>query len=143
MAQMHRQSLTAYGAPLCETVVDAPQPKGSEVLVRIARCGVCHSDLHMQDGYFLLGDGKQLDVRAGRTLPFTLGHEIAGEVESAGPEADRQARQHGRGLPLDRLRPMPGLQGRATRTSAWPRAISASQSTAVTPPMCWCRIRAI
>ena len=86
--QMHRQSLTAYGAPLCETVVDAPQPKGTEVLVRIARCGVCHSDLHMQDGYFLLGDGKQLDVRGGRTLPFTLGHEIAGQVESAGPEAN-------------------------------------------------------
>ena len=49
--------------------------------MRIERCGVCHSDLHMQDGYFALGDGKQLDVRAGRTLPFTLGHEIAGVVE--------------------------------------------------------------
>jgi alcohol dehydrogenase len=84
---MYRQSLTAYGAPLCETVADTPRPQGSEVLVRIARCGVCHSDLHMQDGYFLLGDGKQLDVRSGRTLPFTLGHEIAGEVESAGPDA--------------------------------------------------------
>jgi D-arabinose 1-dehydrogenase-like Zn-dependent alcohol dehydrogenase len=58
------------------------------VLVRIARCGVCHSDLHMQDGYFTLGDGKQLDVRAGRTLPFTLGHEIAGTVDSVGPDAD-------------------------------------------------------
>jgi propanol-preferring alcohol dehydrogenase len=85
--QMHRQSLTAYAAPLCETVVEAPRPQGSEVLVRIARCGVCHSDLHMQDGYFLLGDGKQLDVRGGRTLPFTLGHEIAGVIDSAGPDA--------------------------------------------------------
>ena len=88
MTQMHRQSLTAYGAPLCETVVEAPRPQGTEVLVRIARCGVCHSDLHMQDGYFTLGDGKQLDVRAGRTLPFTLGHEIAGEVAAVGPDAD-------------------------------------------------------
>jgi alcohol dehydrogenase len=90
--QMHRrsltaQSLTAYGAPLCETVADVPTPKGTEVLVRIARCGVCHSDLHMQDGYFVLGDGKQLDVRQGRTLPFTLGHEIAGTIDSAGPDA--------------------------------------------------------
>jgi alcohol dehydrogenase, propanol-preferring len=85
--QMYRQSLTAYGTPLCETVADAPTPQGTEVLVRISRCGVCHSDLHMQDGYFLLGDGKQLDVRAGRTLPFTLGHEIAGTVEAAGPDA--------------------------------------------------------
>jgi alcohol dehydrogenase len=87
MTKMHRQSLTAYGAPLCETVVDVPRPQGTEVLVRIGRCGVCHSDLHMQDGYFALGDGKQLDVRGGRTLPFTLGHEIAGVVESAGPDA--------------------------------------------------------
>jgi D-arabinose 1-dehydrogenase-like Zn-dependent alcohol dehydrogenase len=85
--QIRRQSLTAYAAPLCETVADCAQPKGTQVLVRIARCGVCHSDLHMQDGYFLLGDGKQLDVRAGRTLPFTLGHEIAGVIESVGPDA--------------------------------------------------------
>jgi len=89
--QMHRQSLTAYGAPLCETVADVPQPQGSEVLVRIERCGVCHSDLHMQDGYFVLGGDKKLDVRAGRTLPFTLGHEIAGTVEGAGPDADTKS----------------------------------------------------
>ena len=86
--QMYRQSLRNYGAPLCETVVEAPRPQGTEVLVRVERCGVCHSDLHMQDGYFLLGDGKKLDVQAGRTLPFTLGHEIAGLVESIGPDAD-------------------------------------------------------
>ena len=78
MRQMHRQSLTAYGQPLCETVVECPSPRGSEVLVRIERCGVCHSDLHLQDGYFSLGGDKKLDVSTGRTLPFTLGHEIAG-----------------------------------------------------------------
>jgi alcohol dehydrogenase len=88
--QLRRQSLTAYGAPLCETVVEAPQPQGAEVLVRVERCGVCHSDLHMQDGFFFLGDGKRLDVRSGRTLPFTLGHEIAGVVERCGQDADAQ-----------------------------------------------------
>jgi len=41
----------------------------------------------MQDGFFLLGDGKKLDVRSGRTLPFTLGHEIAGVVESSGSDS--------------------------------------------------------
>ena len=87
MTKLRRQSLIAYEAPLCETIVDCPVPQGSEVLLRIERCGVCHSDLHMQDGYFLLADGKRLDVRAGRSLPFTLGHEIAGVVESAGPDA--------------------------------------------------------
>ena len=88
MTQMHRQSLTAYGQPLCETVVACPSPRGSEVLVRIERCGVCHSDLHLQDGYFSLGGDKKLDISAGRTLPFTLGHEIAGVIESVGADAD-------------------------------------------------------
>src|SRR5271163_4266289 len=87
MTRMRRQSLVAYGQPLCETVVDTPTPRGTEVLVRIERCGVCHSDLHLQDGYFSLGSDKKLDVTAGRTLPFTLGHEIAGVIESAGDAA--------------------------------------------------------
>jgi alcohol dehydrogenase len=87
MTRLLRRSLVAYGAPLCESVVDCPKPQGSEVLIRVERCGVCHSDLHVQDGYFKLGGDKTLDVRAGRTLPFTLGHEIAGAVEDAGPDA--------------------------------------------------------
>ena len=87
MTKLLRQSLVAYGAPLCETIVDCPKPRGSEVLVRVERCGVCHSDLHVQDGYFKLGGDKTLDISAGRTLPFTLGHEIAGVVEEAGPDA--------------------------------------------------------
>jgi alcohol dehydrogenase len=54
------------------------------VLVRVECCGVCHSDLHIQDGYFDLGGAKQLDITKDRQLPFTLGHEIAGIVEAAG-----------------------------------------------------------
>jgi len=88
MTKMHRQSLVAYGAPLCETIVDCPTPRGSEVLVRIERCGVCHSDLHLQDGYFALGNDKRLDITKDRALPFTLGHEIAGVIESSGPDAE-------------------------------------------------------
>jgi alcohol dehydrogenase len=87
MTQMIRQSMTAYATPLCETVVAAPEPRGSEVLVRISRCGVCHSDVHLQDGYFKLSSDKNLDVTAGRALPFTLGHEIAGVAEKAGSDA--------------------------------------------------------
>jgi alcohol dehydrogenase len=85
---MIRQSMTATAMPLCETIIEAPEPRGTEVLVRISRCGVCHSDVHLQDGYFALGGDKKLDVTGGRSLPFTLGHEIAGVVEKAGPEAD-------------------------------------------------------
>ena len=86
MPLMRRQSLVKFDAPLCETVIDAPKPEGREVLVRIERCGLCHSDLHIQDGYADLGGGKKLDTTRGMTLPFTLGHEIAGVVEEVGPD---------------------------------------------------------
>jgi alcohol dehydrogenase, propanol-preferring len=88
MSQFRRQSLVAYGQPLRETFADRPVPRGTEVLIRVTCCGVCHSDLHVQDGYFALGGDKRLDITKGRALPFTLGHEIAGVIEAAGESAD-------------------------------------------------------
>jgi D-arabinose 1-dehydrogenase-like Zn-dependent alcohol dehydrogenase len=84
---MIRLSLTAYGKALVRTKAPLPEPRGSEVLLRIRGCGICHSDVHLQDGYFDLGEGKRLDITAGRTLPFTLGHEISGHAVAAGPLA--------------------------------------------------------
>jgi D-arabinose 1-dehydrogenase-like Zn-dependent alcohol dehydrogenase len=89
MTLMRRQSLVKFDAPLCETVVDAPAPQGAEALVRIERCGLCHSDLHIQDGYADLGNGNRLDTTRGMKLPFTLGHEIAGVVDAVGPDAPK------------------------------------------------------
>ncbi len=89
MSQMVRQSLVKFDAPLCETIVDTPKPKSGEVLLRVERCGLCHSDLHIQDGYADIGGGKKLDTTRGMTLPFTLGHEIAGIVEDVGPDAPK------------------------------------------------------
>jgi D-arabinose 1-dehydrogenase-like Zn-dependent alcohol dehydrogenase len=89
MALMRRQSLVKFEAPLCETIVESPRPQGKEVLVRVERCGLCHSDLHIQDGYADLGGGKKLDTTRGMTLPFTLGHEIAGVVEEVGAGASK------------------------------------------------------
>jgi D-arabinose 1-dehydrogenase-like Zn-dependent alcohol dehydrogenase len=85
---MLRQSLVEYAEPLKPTEAPTPTPSGSEVLLRVSHCGVCHSDVHLQDGYFDLGGGQKLDVRGNRPMPFTLGHEIAGVVEAAGPEAE-------------------------------------------------------
>jgi D-arabinose 1-dehydrogenase-like Zn-dependent alcohol dehydrogenase len=84
---MLRQSLVEYGKPLKTTEAATPTVSGAEVLLRVSHCGVCHSDLHLQDGYFDLGGGQQLDVRGNRPMPFTLGHEIAGVLEAAGAEA--------------------------------------------------------
>ncbi len=55
--------------------------------MRVEACGVCHSDVHLWHGFFDMGGGRKLDVRAVREVPFTLGHEIAGEVIAVGPDA--------------------------------------------------------
>jgi len=89
MTKMIRQSLVKFDAPLCETIIDTPKPQGREVLVRIERCGLCHSDLHIQDGWADLGNGQKLDTTRGMTLPFTLGHEIAGIVDEVGPDGEQ------------------------------------------------------
>jgi len=84
---MKSHQVVEYGKPLAATESPTPEPKGAEVLVRVAACGVCHSDVHLWEGHFDLGGGNRLDVTRGRALPFTFGHEIVGEVVSAGPEA--------------------------------------------------------
>jgi 6-hydroxycyclohex-1-ene-1-carbonyl-CoA dehydrogenase len=65
------------GEPLVEEVFDTPDPGPDEVLIEIAGCGVCHTDL----GYYYDG------VRTKHELPLTLGHEISGHVVEAGANA--------------------------------------------------------
>jgi D-arabinose 1-dehydrogenase-like Zn-dependent alcohol dehydrogenase len=84
---MKSQQVVEYGKPLQEIEAATPEPSGSEVLVRVEACGVCHSDVHLWEGHFDLGGGQQLDVTRGRPLPFTFGHEIVGEVVALGPDA--------------------------------------------------------
>ncbi len=55
--------------------VELDAPKASEVLVRVAAAGVCHSDVRLADGE--LGDGR---------WPLVLGHEGAGVVEAVGED---------------------------------------------------------
>jgi D-arabinose 1-dehydrogenase-like Zn-dependent alcohol dehydrogenase len=79
-----------HGKPLQKVLASTPQPKGGEVLLRVTRAGVCHSDLHIWDGYFDLGGGKRFYVRErGCVPPFTLGHEPLGVVEALGPSVPK------------------------------------------------------
>ena len=76
------------GQPLQMNTQPTPVPAGTEVLLKVLAAGVCHSDLHLSDGYFDLGGGKRLSVvERGMKLPVTLGHENVGEVVAAGPAA--------------------------------------------------------
>ena len=75
------------GQPLQCNEQPTPQPTGTQVLLKVLAAGVCHSDLHLADGYFDLGGGKRMSLQdRGMNLPVTLGHENVGEVVAIGPE---------------------------------------------------------
>jgi len=77
-----------WGKPLQKREHPTPVPKGTEVLLKLKYCGVCHSDVHIRDGYFDLGGGKRFHMSdRGMHPPVTLGHEPFGTVIAAGPEA--------------------------------------------------------
>lgn len=67
-------ALETSGHPLKRVERDVPAPGPDDVLVRVAGCGVCHTDA----GFLEAG------VRTRHPLPLVLGHEISGYVEDAG-----------------------------------------------------------
>jgi D-arabinose 1-dehydrogenase-like Zn-dependent alcohol dehydrogenase len=85
---MRSYQIVEWGQPIELREYPTPTPEGTEVLLRVTAAGICHSDLHINDGYFDLGDGKRAELaKLGARLPLTLGHEIVGVVEALGPDA--------------------------------------------------------
>src|SRR6478735_3955425 len=65
--------LEEFGAPLAVQEVDLAEPGPGEALIRLAACGVCHTDLYTASGADPSG-----------YAPAVLGHEGAGVVEAVG-----------------------------------------------------------
>ena len=74
---MRAVRLRSAGDALQVEEVTKPDPTGTEVLIRVGGAGVCHTDLHIVDG-----------TQSRVELPVTLGHEVAGWIEAAGPGAE-------------------------------------------------------
>lgn len=87
MSEMVSYQVEGFGKPLAQAVRAVPQPQGTEVVLKVGSCGVCHSDVHLHDGYFDLGGGNKLEMGRAVNPPRTLGHEIAGTVVACGPDA--------------------------------------------------------
>ncbi|HEY2768501.1 MAG TPA: alcohol dehydrogenase catalytic domain-containing protein [Solirubrobacteraceae bacterium] len=67
--------LEEFGKPLVVQELDLAEPREGEVLIRLAACGVCHTDMYTASG-----------VDPSGYAPTVLGHEGAGVVEKLGPE---------------------------------------------------------
>ena len=72
---MRAVRLTQIGKPLQLVEIPNPEIGASDVLIRVAACGICHSDEHYRAGI------SRID-----RLPVTLGHEIAGRIEKVGAD---------------------------------------------------------
>ena len=73
-AQLLERQAPAEERPLELREVPRPEPGPGQVLLRIAACGVCHTDLHIVEGDLPL-----------HKRPLVPGHEIVGRVEAVGP----------------------------------------------------------
>ena len=73
--KMRAAVLEEFGEPLAVQEVELAEPQAGEVLVRLAACGVCHTDLYTASGADPSG-----------YAPTVLGHEGAGVVEQVGPD---------------------------------------------------------
>jgi 6-hydroxycyclohex-1-ene-1-carbonyl-CoA dehydrogenase len=73
-----RWVLEQAGKPLRRDDAGVRAPGAGEVVVEVAGCGVCHTDLGFADG----------EVRPRAPMPLVLGHEIAGVVTACGPGTD-------------------------------------------------------
>jgi len=80
--------LDAPRTPLHPAALPDPEPGGGEVLLEVAACGVCRTDLHVVDGE--LTEPK---------LPLVPGHQIVGRVAAAGAGAERFAEGERVGVP--------------------------------------------
>src|SRR6478609_6382431 len=72
---MRAVRLVQVGKPLEEADIPIPEIGSSDVLIRVAAAGICHSDVHYRAGI------SKID-----RLPLSLGHEIAGRVEEVGSD---------------------------------------------------------
>src|SRR2546423_1011981 len=73
---MRAVQLTEIGKALAQADIPIPEIGSSDVLIRVAAAGICHSDAHYRAGISKIDD-----------LPLILGHEVAGRVEEAGSDA--------------------------------------------------------
>lgn len=72
-ATMRAAVLRAPGEPLSIETIPTPRPRANEVLLKVAACGLCHSDLHVLGGAIAF------------PTPCVLGHEVSGTIVELGP----------------------------------------------------------
>ncbi|WP_120005590.1 alcohol dehydrogenase [Nesterenkonia muleiensis] len=86
---MRAYAISEGSTEISELTIPTPTPHGTEVLLKVIRSGVCHTDTHLRAGYYDLGRRGKLNLSdRGIPYPLVMGHEVVGVVEDLGPEVD-------------------------------------------------------
>jgi propanol-preferring alcohol dehydrogenase len=86
---MKAARIVKLNEPLQVQELQTPTPKGTQVLIKVQSVGVCHSDVHVWEGYYEGIGGQPLKTTdRGVKYPLTPGHEIAGIVDSLGEQVE-------------------------------------------------------
>lgn len=94
---MKTYQVVEFGTPLVPRELPDPVPDARAVVVTVVSCGLCHSDVHLQQGHIGLGGDQKLPVTMlGINTPATLGHEISGRIAAFGPSSGLQPADIGR-----------------------------------------------
>src|SRR4051812_21576930 len=67
--------------PLHLRDLEVPVPSAGQVVMRVAACGVCRSNLHMIEGEWAAGGTPSF-------MPIIPGHEVVGTISAVGPDVD-------------------------------------------------------
>lgn len=94
---MKAYQVVEFGAPLVSRELSDPVPDAGAVAVDVMSCGLCHTDVHLQQGHIGLGGDQKLPVSMlGIHTPATLGHEIYGRIAAFGPSSGLRPADIGR-----------------------------------------------
>jgi alcohol dehydrogenase, propanol-preferring len=86
---MRAARIVKLNEPLQIQELQTPTPKGTQVLIKVQSSGVCHSDVHVWEGYYEGIEGQQIKTTdRGVKYPLTPGHEIAGVVDNLGEQVE-------------------------------------------------------
>jgi len=73
---MKSYKVIEFGQPLQRVEEPDPVPNGTEVLVRVTAAGVCHSDVHLWEGFFDMGGGNKISTAKTVNPPLALSRRI-------------------------------------------------------------------
>ncbi|GGG67840.1 NAD-dependent alcohol dehydrogenase [Kocuria dechangensis] len=86
---MHAYAVLPEDPTIHDLEIPTPSPEGRQVLLRVVRAGVCHTDTHLREGGYDLGSRGMMSMKdRGIEYPMVLGHEVVGVVEQVGGDVE-------------------------------------------------------